>query len=78
VRPKPSRKGRSTFTIDETNKLKNIDMKAGDLEIRGIYAVDGDNLKMCLVKEKRYERPADFTTKQGDGHGLLVLRRQKK
>ena len=43
-----------TFTIDETKKPKHIDMKAGDLEIRGIYTTDGDTLKMCLVKDKKY------------------------
>lgn len=67
-----------TFTIDATKKPKHIDMKAGDLEIRGIYAIDGDTLKLCLVKEKKYERPGDFTTKVGDGHGLFVLKREKK
>jgi len=67
-----------TFTIDETQKPKHINMKTGDMEIRGIYALDGDTLKMCLVKEKKYERPADFTTKRGDGHGLFILKREKK
>lgn len=42
-----------TFTIDAAKKPKHIDMKAGDLKIRGIYAIDGDTLKMCLVKEKK-------------------------
>ena len=67
-----------TFTIDATKKPKQIDMKAGELEIKGIYAFEGDALKMCLVKDSKKERPADFTTKAGDGHALFGLKREKK
>jgi uncharacterized protein (TIGR03067 family) len=68
----------ATLTIDSTKKPKQIDLKSGDVEIRGIYSLDGDMLKMCAVKEQSKDRPTDFTTKDDDGHGLFVLKREKK
>ena len=66
------------FTIDSTKKPKQIDMKTGKIEVRGIFSLEGDTLKLCLVMDKDAKRPTDFTTAKDNGHGLLVLKREKK
>jgi hypothetical protein len=38
--------------------------------------VDGDTFKSCFAKAGA-ERPADFTTKAGDGRTLSVWKREK-
>jgi uncharacterized protein (TIGR03067 family) len=40
----------------------------------GIYAVEGDTLKLCLAT-RGGPRPREFATKQGSDHILIVLRR---
>jgi uncharacterized protein (TIGR03067 family) len=43
---------------------------------RGIYALEGDDLKMCY-SEFGMERPKEFTTISGTGHFLFFYRRAK-
>lgn len=43
----------------------------------GIYEVDGDVFKSCFGKSGA-ERPADFTSKPGDGRTLSVWKREKQ
>jgi uncharacterized protein (TIGR03067 family) len=67
-----------TVAIDPTQKPKHIDIKAADVELRGIYSLDGDALKLCVVKEREAKRPPDFTTAKDNAHGLLVFKRENK
>jgi len=71
----------ATLKLDAAKKPKTIDLmvKAGDkMEvIKGIYQLDGDDLKICAAGEEGVERPKDFATKAKSGLGLLVLKREK-
>lgn len=66
--------------IDPTKTPKAIDvyipgaMKAKAHE-KGIYALDGDKLTICLPLSTERERPAKFSS--ADFHSLFVLRRMK-
>jgi uncharacterized protein (TIGR03067 family) len=46
-------------------------------KVFGIYAVDGDTLKLCY-SEPGKNAPLDFTSKAGSGHLLVVLKRDKE
>jgi uncharacterized protein (TIGR03067 family) len=67
-----------SYTLDPTKKPKEIDFtdftKGGDA--KGIYELDGDNLKMCV--DDTPTRPTDFTTQAGSSRKLFVLKRDKK
>jgi uncharacterized protein (TIGR03067 family) len=43
----------------------------------GIYELDGDTLKLCLVKDDAAKRPKEFASKPGSGQVLSVLKRVK-
>jgi uncharacterized protein (TIGR03067 family) len=69
----------TTFTLDPSKNPKHIDIKLGqakDDRLLGIYALDGDNLKLCYVEQG--ERPTKFATDlTRKSPFLLVLKRQK-
>jgi uncharacterized protein (TIGR03067 family) len=84
---------RESFKQEGTYKLpptdgkgpKAIDLSSGSggkkFERVGIYAVEGDKLKICFdtvdpADPKR--RPTDFTTPEGSGRVLLVFERVKE
>ena len=64
------------FTIDPSKNPKAIDYlhtqgpDQGKTQ-HGIYEIDGKTLKVCLSPVGQ-DRPADFSTKQGDGKMLTV------
>ena len=69
----------TTYTINLSKKPKAIDIGTA----KGIYAIDGDSLKLKYFKEtgkddKRNVRPADFETKQGDGFTSYEFKRKKQ
>jgi uncharacterized protein (TIGR03067 family) len=51
-----------------------------DMTRAGIYALDGDGLKICFNTrdDAKQPRPTEFKTVKGDGRVLLVLKREKK
>ena len=68
----------SKFKIDAKVQPKSIDIGEDKEErkaSRGIYALDGDSLKLCLSGSG--ERPKEFKTTAGDKTNLFVLKRQK-
>ncbi len=71
----------SSFKLDAGKKPKSITLaiKTGDKEevIKGIYQLDGDDLKICAAGEPGVERPTEFATKPKSGVGLLILKREK-
>lgn len=67
-----------TFTTDPAKKLKEIDIKVGDREFRGIYLLEGDTLKLCMVRDKDAKRPTDFTTAPDNQNGRFGLKREKQ
>ena len=69
--------------IDASMKPKTIDTEVivGDLKgktIQGIYEIDGDTLRICVVLPGRGERPTEFTGKAGSGCSLTVFKRETK
>ena len=70
---------RFTFKLDSTTKPPSFDMTHADgadkgKTTKGIYAWEGDTLKICLGEEKR---PKDFTAKADSGQARYVLKRTK-
>jgi uncharacterized protein (TIGR03067 family) len=69
--------------IDASKKPNTIDTEvtAGDLKgktIQGIYEIDGDILRVCVVLPGKGERPTEFSGKAGTGCNLTVYKREKK
>ena len=73
-------KGR--YRIDPANKPKQIDLlhiQKDKVLVLGIYALDGDTLKICWHKESNPKvRPSEFATKADSTLELMVLNRDKK
>jgi uncharacterized protein (TIGR03067 family) len=70
------------FKIDSTKKLKEIDIMdesgtKNDKTKLGIYEIDGDKYKFCLAGAGK-PRPTEFTAKEGSGHSLGVMKREKQ
>ena len=69
-----------TYKIDPSKKPKTIDLEARTGTSRGIYAIDGDQLKLKFYKDMTKQPngyPKDFSTKQGDGFTTLECRKNK-
>jgi len=69
------------FTIDATKKPKEIDIMddsgaRNEKTKLGIYELDGDTYKYCLAPAGK-PRPKDFTSKEGNGDTLGVMKREK-
>src|SRR5262249_18534833 len=69
-----------TFKLDQSAKPPAFDMTHADgknkgTTVKGIYALDGDSLKICFGKGD--DRPKSFTTKGKTGGAMYVLKRQK-
>jgi len=70
----------STFKLDEAKTPKTIDTTSqaeGGATKLGIYQIEGDEMAIC-VSTKADERPAEFVTKEGDAHTVLLMLRRKK
>ena len=72
-----------SYRIDTTKSPKHLDImlpKESNQEraVLGIYAINGDELKVCLrFGRSKGERPAEFSTKADSGLTLLVFRKAK-
>ena len=73
---------RGTSEIDPTKKPKAVDLTVtegdgkGQIHL-GTYEFKGDTRKVCLAPAGK-DRPAEFSSKAGSGHILVVLKRVKK
>lgn len=65
-----------TFKLDPSAKPKWIDVVERDKVMKGIYELDGDNLKICL-REKGDERPTRFESDNARVV-VMVLKRETK
>jgi uncharacterized protein (TIGR03067 family) len=65
------------FKVDPTAKPKTILFKtAAPIGIRAIYELDGNSLRLCLVRDEDAEPPTDFTANAGSKRWLYVLKRE--
>ena len=82
VREKGKVQERFKFKLDPTMTPRAIDFtftegkKKGRTD-RGIYQIEGNNLKICIEENKDAPRPRDFATKEGSDLSLVVLKRFK-
>jgi uncharacterized protein (TIGR03067 family) len=72
---------RASLTLDPAKKLKELNAKntegaAKGYTLKGVYELEGDNLKICWGM-KGGPRPTGFTTSAGSGRRLWVLKREK-
>jgi uncharacterized protein (TIGR03067 family) len=73
---------KGTSRIDPMKQPKAIDfvptegMDAGQTFL-GIYEIDRDTRKLCFAPPGK-DRPAEFASKPGSGHILVVFEREKK
>ena len=67
---------KGTYQLNATKQPAEIDAttEGKDGTERGIYAVDGDSLKLCLATGGG-ERPREFAARKGSDQILIVLRR---
>ena len=65
----------SRFTVDESKKACELSAPEGGPAYRGIYELDGDNLKICWSRVAGGNAPTDFTTSANSNRRLLVLTR---
>jgi uncharacterized protein (TIGR03067 family) len=70
-----------SYKLDPSKNPKEIDItetKGGQDHVhKGIYALDGDTLKICWTGDMGV-RPSEFKTAPGTDHRMLVLKRDKK
>ena len=72
----------SLVTLDpgRTPKAMNVwdlDGPGADRTNQGIYELNGDTLKLCLVLGSDEPRPKEFTSEPGSNHLLLTYKRRK-
>jgi uncharacterized protein (TIGR03067 family) len=72
-----------TIRLDATTEPKRIDLTfdPGDEEagqtLRGIYALEGDELKILWPREEAERRPTTLRTGEGDGSEVHLFGRRK-
>jgi uncharacterized protein (TIGR03067 family) len=72
---------RATYRLDPGKNPKEIDVTITQgtqtLLLKGIYLLEGDDLKLCLGAPGA-DRPTEFIAKPGSQTGLWVLKREKR
>lgn len=71
-----------TYRLDEGKTPRQITLQITDGRDRGktqfgIYKVDGDTITVAMAPAGSKDRPATFTSKDGDSVNVSVLRRRK-
>lgn len=66
----------SAFKLNAAKDPKEIDLGNVAGTVPGIYALDGDNLKINIPAQGGNVRPTQFATKPDDGNYMAVLKRK--
>jgi uncharacterized protein (TIGR03067 family) len=71
---------RGTFKLDPAKKPAEIDIteEGKDKPMPGIYVLEGDTLKLCIVPTAGMKRPTEFASKEGTEQMVIELKREKK
>lgn len=68
------------FELGNSGKFKTIDLIVGKgtkaLPLKGIYTLDGDELRICFSFEEK--PPTEFQSKTGSKNRLFVVKRVKR
>ncbi len=72
--PKSGQTYKGTFKLDPTQTPKQIDLVLSDRTLRGIYELDGAQLKLAYALEGD-ARPTEFASKPDSGVVLVVHQR---
>jgi RNA polymerase sigma factor (sigma-70 family) len=64
-----------SFTL-ESGSPGRVDLIDQGWYVQGIYALEGESLRLCLSEANAKWRPADFTTNPGSSQLLLTLQRE--
>ncbi len=68
-----------TMKLDPAKKQIDLNITDGEDKGKkqyGLYAVDGDTLKLCFAMPDK-ERPKEMAAKEGSEHVLVTLKREK-
>jgi uncharacterized protein (TIGR03067 family) len=76
---------KATFKLDPSKSPKEIDIEVAEQKseknngktAQGIYAVDGDELKLCLDEPGGSDRPKEFSAPEGTKRIFVTLKREK-
>jgi uncharacterized protein (TIGR03067 family) len=63
--------------VDESLFGKSVEAALKERPVLAIYELQGDTLRVCWAPLEKRERPAEFASKPGSGHSLIVLRREQ-
>lgn len=81
--PKRQKPEEADYTVDLTKKPAHIDIRPvqggpakQDLVVYGVFAIDGDTLKLCFAKEAA-DRPTELKGDVEKGVMLITLKRVK-
>jgi uncharacterized protein (TIGR03067 family) len=72
-----------SLKLDSEKNPKTIDFKITKgndhgKNQKGIYALDGDKLRLCVAPPAADDRPKELSAKEGTDHVLFELKREKK
>lgn len=73
-----NRQSEAKYRLDSSKTPKEIDLLVPDATLKGIYEIEGDELKLHIGGPAGDEdRPNDFSTRSGSRSRLVVYRRVK-
>jgi uncharacterized protein (TIGR03067 family) len=77
-------KQNASYMLDPTKKPKHLDLTPSDgpknlkgKTLHGLYSLDGDVLKICMLMTAGDERPTELATKEGGFAMLTTFKREK-
>ena len=70
---------KGTFKIEAAKSPKEIVIMddQGKVKLQGIYELNGDTYRYCIAPPGK-DKPNEFSSKEGSGHILMILKREKQ
>jgi uncharacterized protein (TIGR03067 family) len=71
---------KGTYKLDPGKKPTEIDIteEGAQKPMLGIYLLEGDTLKLCIMPGEGKQRPTEFASKEGSEQMVIELKREKK